>query len=315
MQRRSQHEGVALMTAGGLLLGTLGWFLERAGQPALTAVWFRCIFGGLALAAFAAAAGRLGETRLARRAWGPVLGAGVAMATSWLLFFAALQRVPIGVATVVVHVEPVLLVLLAAAWRREPVPAAALAGAVLALGGLVLAAGGAGHVDAAGVVLCLGAALAWALATLLVQAAAASALALAGWQCVVGALLTTPFVAASGTWPPLAAWGWLAALGIVHTGFAYVLLYAGVARLPAPQVAALQWVYPLTAIGVDALAFDRTLGAEQWLGVVLIGAALVLGARPQRGAVTSRPPGSRGAPAFSSGAAPASGSGSSAPTG
>lgn len=41
---RSARErgGQWLMVGGGLLLGTLGVFLEEAGQSPLTAVWFRC---------------------------------------------------------------------------------------------------------------------------------------------------------------------------------------------------------------------------------------------------------------------------------
>ena len=48
---RERH-GMWLMVAGGLMLGTLGIFLEEAGQSPLTAVWFRCAFGLLALTAW-----------------------------------------------------------------------------------------------------------------------------------------------------------------------------------------------------------------------------------------------------------------------
>ena len=41
--RRERH-GQWLMVAGGLLLGTLGVFIEEAHQDPLTAVWFRCAF-------------------------------------------------------------------------------------------------------------------------------------------------------------------------------------------------------------------------------------------------------------------------------
>ena len=41
-----ERRGVALMVAGGLLLGTIGVFVEEAAQHPLTTVWFRCVFGG-----------------------------------------------------------------------------------------------------------------------------------------------------------------------------------------------------------------------------------------------------------------------------
>ena len=62
-----EPRGVALMVGGGLLLGTIGVFVEEAGQHPLTTVWFRCAFGGLALLLWGAASGRLRELRLRGR--------------------------------------------------------------------------------------------------------------------------------------------------------------------------------------------------------------------------------------------------------
>ncbi|HSB98349.1 MAG TPA: EamA family transporter, partial [Burkholderiaceae bacterium] len=97
----AERRGVALMVAGGLLLGTLGVFVEEAGQHPLTTVWFRCVFGLLALLLWGALGGRLAELRLRGTALTAALGAGVLMVVNWALFFAAIQRTSIGVATVV----------------------------------------------------------------------------------------------------------------------------------------------------------------------------------------------------------------------
>ena len=75
--------------------------------------------------------------------------------------------------------------------------------------------------------------------------------------------------------PPAGApWAWLAGLGILHTGLAYVLLYAGMARLGTGRIAVLQFVYPATAVLVDWLVYGRALSPLQMTGVGLIGAAL-----------------------------------------
>src|SRR5437870_2181009 len=55
------REGQALMVAGGMLLGTIGIFVEEAKQDPATTVWFRCVFGLVALLAWGAARGRLRE--------------------------------------------------------------------------------------------------------------------------------------------------------------------------------------------------------------------------------------------------------------
>lgn len=290
MNTREQRTAAMLMTAGGLLLGTLGLFLERAGQDALTAVWFRCAFGAAALLAWGLATGRLAELRLRGRSLAAALAAGVLMAANWALFFAAIERTSIGVATVVFHVQPLWVMAAGVLWLREPLSARQAAAVGAALAGLALATG---LFDAAadsprlderyltGLLMCLGGSFAYAGVTLIAKAArSVSSYALATWQCAVGMLLLIAWPLEQG-WPAWgAAWGWLAGLGLVHTGLAYVVLYAGMARLPAARVAALQFVYPAAALLVDWAAYGHALSALQWAGVALMGAALWAAGRP-----------------------------------
>ena len=103
-----------------------------------------------------------------------------------------------------------------------------------------------------------------------------SPLALAWWQCAVGAVVLVwwPFVHG---WPPAGpAWAWLAGLGAIHTGLAYVVLYAGVARLTAGRVAVLQFVYPACAVGVEWAVYGRALTPSQLAGVLMMLTALVV---------------------------------------
>ena len=281
------NTGAALMTAGGVLLGTLGVFLEQAGQHPLTAVWFRCVFGLLALSAWMLVTGRARELRLAPRALFAALAAGLLMLGNWALFFAAIERSSIAVATVVFHVQPFWVMLLGAVFLGEPVRRRQWAAAALALVGLAFASGLASDAGPAlggrflaGVLMCLGGSFSYALVTLIARGVhGPGPLALAWWQCAVGAL-------ALAWWPVLhglpawgAAWGWLAGLGVVHTGLAYVVLYAGMARLSAQRIALLQFVYPASAVLVDALAYGRWLDGPQAGGVLLMGLALAAAGR------------------------------------
>lgn len=277
------RRGQALMIAAGLVLGTVGVFVEEAGQGPLMAVWSRCAFGALALLAWGAATGRLHELRLSGRAWLPALASGVLMLLNWGLFFAAIGRTSIAVATVVFHVQPLLVMAFAAWWWRERIGPLRAGAALLALLGLTLASGlaqpGGAAVDTrylVGIAMCLGGAFSYAGVTLIAKAApGVTAYALAFWQCAVGAVLLVAWPLADGAAVSGGSWLWLAGLGVVHTGLAYVLLYAGMARLPASRVALLQFVYPAAAIVVDRLVYGRALGAVQLLGVALMAAALL----------------------------------------
>lgn len=288
----AQRSGLLLATAGGVLLGTLGVFLLEAGQPPLTAVWFRCAFGLLGVLLVLAVRGQLQALRLPRRALLAAMACGALMALNWGLFFAAIGMTSIALATIVFHIQPFLVMAIAALVLKETVRPGQWVACAVALHGLILVAAfdprraSAGQAHLLGVLLCAGGALAYAVVTLLARSVAQSAgpglatpLALTGWQCAVGALLLLPWVVFTGPPPWGAAWGWLAALGLVHTALAYVLLYAGFARLPAARVAVLQFVYPLSAIAVDALVYGRMLMPAQALGLTMMAGALVVAAR------------------------------------
>lgn len=282
-----QRQGTALMLGGGLLLGTLGVFVQEAGQDPLTTVWFRCGFGAAALLLWTAATGRWAELRLlgaSPRAMLAVLAAGVLMILNWALFFAAIPRISIGVATVVFHVQPLWVMALGAWWLHEPVSRRQLGAALAALLGLALATGlldgpAAGAVGSPGyllgLALCLGGSFSYACVTLIAKSVpAVSSLALAWWQCLVGTVALAWWPLWHG-WPAAGpAWAWLAGLGAIHTGLAYVVLYGGMARLPAGRIAVLQFVYPAAALGMDGWVYGRVPGAVQAAGMGLMGLAL-----------------------------------------
>ena len=287
-----ERDGQRLLIAGGVLLGTIGVFVEEAAQHPLVTVWFRCAFGALALLAWCLATGR-GRGRellLGGRARAVACATGLLMVVNWALFFAAIPRTSIAVATVIFHIQPIWVIVFGALFLREAVSHLQWLAILAALGGLVLATGlldgaaatasmGGGYL--AGVLMCLGGSLCYAAVTLLANTQKAiSPFAMALWQCLVGAvaLVWAPFALG---WPPLgAAWGWLLGLGVLHTGLAYVVLFAGMARLGLGRIAVLQFVYPLTAVLVDWAVYGRTLSPVQLAGVVLMAAALWVIRRP-----------------------------------
>jgi drug/metabolite transporter (DMT)-like permease len=284
---RRERQGQWLMLAGGLLLGTLGIFIEEAHQDPLTAVWFRCAFGAGALLVWGALTGRLAELRLARAGLAAAAGAGLLVMLNWALFFGAIERTSIGVATVVFHVQPLWVIAFGAWWLREPVTKRQCGAALVALAGLALATGlfapGASGTTQPvwseryvwGLLMCLGGSVSYAVVTLIAKSArSVSSFALAWWQCAVGATLLCWWPWLHG-WPEaFGAWAWLAGLGVIHTGLAYVVLYAGMARLPAGRIAVLQFVYPAAAVLVDWSVYGRALSPVQAAGVALMGLAL-----------------------------------------
>lgn len=279
------------MIAGGVLLGTVGVFVEEARQHPLVTVLFRCAFGALALLAWGLATGRVRELRVRGRSWAVVAATGLLMVLNWALFFAAIPRTSIGVATIVFHIQPVWIMLFGTLVLREAVAPRQVAAVLAALLGLVLTTGllggdaaawGPDHVS--GLLMCLAGSLCYAAVTILAKTEkVVTPFALAWWQCAVGTVLLLWVPLVHG-WPQApSSWAWLAGLGVLHTGLAYAILFAGMARLTLGRIAVLQYVYPLTAIVLDWAVYGRALGAVQLAGVGLMaGALLVVKARQLR---------------------------------
>lgn len=281
-----ERQGQWLLIAGGVLLGTVGVFVEEANQHPLVTVLWRCAFGALALLAWGLATGRTKELRVRGRSWWVVGATGCFMVLNWALFFAAIPRTSIAVATVVFHIQPVWIMLFGALVLRETVTPQQKLATLVALAGLVLTTGlvgGGNTADAAaqgyvvGLLMCLGGSLSYAGVTILAKLEkVVTPFALAWWQCAVGVLLLLWVPWVHGLPSSGSAWAWLAGLGILHTGLAYAILFAGMARLTLGRVAVLQYVYPLAAVLLDWLVYGRVLNAVQLIGVGLMAAALLV---------------------------------------
>ena len=272
------RQGVLGFSAAAVLMGTMGVFIEEAGLDPVTTVFYRCLFGLAAMAAYCGWKGHFRSQRFTRRMLGLALLSGVLMVSQWVFFFGALQRTGIAVATVVFHVQPFWVVLLGAAIFREPVGAVRLAWIGVAFFGLALAAGIAWtdlSVDPAyltGIGFTLIASVLFAGVTLIAKSLGSLRPHLLTLiQCAVG-VVSLPLLAPSGalTQVGLHQWGWLVGLGVLHTGLAYALIYGAVPRMKVSAIAVLQFIYPLTAVLVDWLVYGRALTPLQGAGVGLI---------------------------------------------
>ncbi|MEV8555607.1 DMT family transporter [Streptomyces sp. NPDC051917] len=287
----SQTRGAAQLTTAMMLSGTLGVFVVESGASPFDVVFFRVLFGALALGGYIAARGWLRDHGFTRRTLSLAVLGGVFIVFNWVLLFSSYENTSISVATVVYHTQPFYVVLLGALLFRERITAAKVGWIAVAFAGLVLVSGvtpgdfASGGTYLLGIGQALLAALLYGLSTLVtkrITGVRPHLIALV--QVLVGIPLLLPFAdfgAMSGTgWD----WGWLVGLGLIHTGVMYVLMYAAYAQLPTAKIAVLAFVYPAVAMLMDWLVYGHHIGLVQALGVPLIVAASlkVTLARPAR---------------------------------
>ena len=272
--------GTAEMTAAMIISGTIGWFVVMSGQPVVAVVFWRCLFGAATLAVICAALGLFRRGTITRGQAGLAVLGGLAIVGNWLLLFAAYPRASISIATAVYNTQPFMLVGLGVLFFAERLTAGKLAWLALAFAGMLLIvqangdSAGSGYL--AGILLALGAAFLYAVAAIVakkLKGVPPHLIALI--QVAVGALALAPLTDFARAPADAGSWGLVVALGVVHTGLMYILLYGAIQKLPTSLTGALSFIYPIVAILVDRIAFGHRLQAIQFLGAgaILVGAA------------------------------------------
>jgi drug/metabolite transporter (DMT)-like permease len=247
---------------------------------------------------------------LARRAVLAALAMGaVGYATQAGLFFLALERMDASLLALVLYTYPAFVLVGAVLLRREKATRKRVLALVAALSGtvLVLAGAGGGAVDALGVAMGVGAALAYTTYILVGDKVLAGTppLALSALVCS-GATATFLLVSVPSGGPELAfaaeGWGWLAAIALVSTVAAVIAFFAGLERVGPSAAAILSTLEPVVTVGLAAAAFGESLAGVQLFGAGLVLSAVVVMQLPERARRRAvRPGGAAGAPSTAAG--------------
>jgi len=227
-----------------------------------------------------------GSLRVARADRWRCVVLGVCMAAFQACYFSAVTLTGIAVAALIaICCAPLLIAGLAAAVLGERLTGRVGGALALGIAGTALLTVGprtAADVSApfvAGVLLALGASLAYALYVVLAKAALARTgpLPLAAASFGVGALVLLPMLAGPDVGRQLGlGWAWLLYLGAVTTAGAYAIYTLGLREVPASSAGVVALLEPLTATGLGVFLFGERLGAAGAAGAVLLFAALGL---------------------------------------
>lgn len=206
-------------------------------------------------------------------------------------FFFALRFASASVVTVLLYAYPAIVAFADALVRRERVGARRMAAIGLTFAGCALAAGLAGagvEVSGAGVALGLGAAVGYALFTLLsARLVSRPRMVLMTYTFALSAVGIGAIALIAGESLSPAGWSaelWLLLVGIVllPTVAAVGLFLHGVRKLGASRTALVSTLEPVFTIAMAAVLLGERLSVAQAVGAVLVIAGIVLAEWPQR---------------------------------
>jgi inner membrane transporter RhtA len=262
-------------TLGGVGLVLIGTVSVQFGSACAALLFPRAgALGTVALRITIAALLLLVVTRprlrgYARSDWAVVCGFGLALGGMNILFYQAIDRVPLGAAVTIEVLGPLLLSVVAS--RR----ATSLLWAGLALAGVyLLGRGGFGQLDAAGVAFALGAGVMWAAYIVLNARAGARFPRLDGLTIAmsVAALVSLPLGvgASGGALLEPAALGLGLAIAVMSSGVPYALELLALRRLPAATFAVLTSLAPAVAAAAGYLVLDQGLSLPQCAAIAMV---------------------------------------------
>lgn len=275
---KSRTQGIIGITSAQAILGTLGVCVIESGVDSVSVVFYRCAIGAVLLALYCYWRRDLWNIRkLPTKTIALALLSGALVITNWTLFFEGIQRTSITTATIVFHVQPFFVVILGAVIFRERLRAITFVWVTAAFVGLTLATGISFNGDEMtdsfmiGLGCTLGAAFVYAFVTIIAKSLTAmKSHQLTLIQCVFGGMLLFFMLPLGPGDISNNQWGWLFVIGAVHTGGVYILLYGALPKLSTPIIAVLLFVYPASAVIVDALVYQNTISIAQTLGLALI---------------------------------------------
>lgn len=226
-----------------------------------------------------------------------LLGA-IAYALQACLFYAALGHGSPGAVSLLFYTYPVLVLLIAIAFRLKPWAWSAAASAVLSVVGaaILISTGRSIVIDPLGVALALSSSACVAVYLFANQRflPRSSALVVSAWVSAGVAVSTLLMAAITGTWGSVtpAAWLWLVVSGIT-TGIGTALMYVALARLGAPATSVILSMQSVVAVIGSDLFLGEPVTAGQAIGGAGILAAVWIAAwssRRRRPAASSTEP-------------------------
>lgn len=277
MNTTEKQSGTIQLTIAMVLSGTIGYFVIESGQSPINVVFARCLVGSLCLVIYCLYARLFTTTYLTIRNIGLMIIVGLSVVLNWLALFSSYQYASIGVTTTLYHMAPFIVFFAGAFLFKEGVSKSRLVWLLIAFLGVVLIGAPDNQTIAVGNSYLLGCGLALVAAALYAIATLASKFInnipphiIALSQMLIGVALLLPLTDFSQLPDTLWRWNCLIILGIVHSAFMYILIYAAYRKLQTAAIAILSYIYPVAAVIIDYVAFDHVFSALQIAGGVMI---------------------------------------------
>ena len=288
MDRKSNdRRSVLMMVSSMIIFGTIGIFRRSIPASSAFLAFARGILGGLCILVFLRFRKSPDRESIPRRTLPGLIVSGMLIGINWMLLFEAYNHTTVAIATLCYYMQPTIVILLSPLIFHEKLTGKKAACAAVAVVGMVLVSGvldsGAsqgGNIK--GVAFGLGAALFYSAVVILNNRISGidpyrktTVQLLSAGLVMIPYLFLTGGTGAENLTP--SAIVLLLIVGIVHTGFAYVLYFGSMDGLRVQTVAILSYIDPVSALLFSAFLLREPLSVLNVIGAVMIISSAVFG--------------------------------------
>ncbi|MFC5529854.1 DMT family transporter [Cohnella yongneupensis] len=264
------------LTTAMAIFGSVGFFSQHSGLPAIELVFVRCVCAVLFLFSAWIVTGSFKKERWRAKETMLIAACGVTNLLNWVFLFQSFRMISVTIAISLYHLAPIIVLIAGSFLFRDKLSFASIAGITGCFVGTILIMGTDGFRTASpdweGMLYGVIAAFFYAATMLLGKSIRhASVYATTLLQMVIGALLLLPFVH-FGAYASLNSEQWTYAIvtGILHTGIVYLLFFHSIRHLPSTAVSLLVFVDPAVAILLDIVVTGFLPNGLQLAGIVLL---------------------------------------------
>lgn len=262
------------------IFGSIGIFRKYIDLPSQVIALARAVIGVLFLLAVIALRKRRTPKETLKKSLPLLAFSGVFIGFNWILLFEAYCYTTVSAATLCYYMAPIIVILLSPIFLKDKLTVKKGVCALVSFCGMMLVSGifrtgfeSTGEIK--GILFGLGAAVLYAFVVLMnKKISGVDAVEKTFVQLFAGAALLLPYTfftqdlsALHSDWKCTVL---LLTVGVIHTGFAYVLYFNSVGSLKAHTVALYSYIDPVIAIILSALILQETMGLTELLGAVMI---------------------------------------------
>lgn len=263
-----------------LIFGTLGPFVNNINLPSSFISFTRALIGSVFIGIFMVVNGHGFDKKAIVKNLKLLIPSGIVMAFNWICLFEAYKYTGVTVATLCYYMAPVIVVLVSPFVLKERLTAVKDVSVVVAVIGAVLISGVVTGATRSFKGILLGLAAAALYSTVIVInkfVRELSPVETTFVQLSVAAITMIPYVLltedVAGFVFDTRSVIFTLIVGVFHTGFAYMIYFSSVQKVPAQTTAVFSYIDPVTAIVVSAAVLGERMDAAQTVGTVLILAA------------------------------------------